>query len=69
MDKLLQKITPVRSVGATVGILTVLGWVNQMEFETEDGRIVKAVLLLLGGLAILAVSYLSARAPSPGEKK
>jgi len=69
MDKLIAKLTPGRSASATVAILTVLGWVNQMEFETENGRIAKAGFLLGGALLLVALNIAASLAPSPNDKQ
>ena len=68
MDKLLNSLSPGRAVGLGAVLMTILGWISRMEFETEAGRIAQMIVLAVLAGGVLVVIYLAQHAPSPRER-
>ena len=69
MDKILQALTPGKSVGLGAVLLTIAGWITQMEVQTEAERITQMVILAVLGLGILVLIFLAQHSPSPQQRK
>ena len=65
MDKLLKALTPTKTVGLGAAFMAVAGWISQMTFQTEGGRIAQLIAYVVLALAILVVIGLAHYAPSP----
>ena len=65
MDKLLKALTPTKFVGFGAAFMAIAGWISQLHFETEGGRIAQLVAYVVLALAVLAVVGFAHRAPRP----